>query len=165
MILRLLFGLVKGLVVGGLLGLGLVQLGMATPTALFAYLAAAIAGVIVGLIAGKPIWAEGGKIEAGLKAGFGALLAMGLMWLSRSFLTSVGLGFAGLGNAVLGSYAISSLALVAGVLGGFYDADNTPTAESAEASGPNKVRIAGKPALTESEDLEEEASAGKRARK
>jgi hypothetical protein len=165
MILRLLLGLVKGLVVGGLLGLGLVQLGMATPGALFAYVAAALVGVIVGLVAGKPIWAEGGRIEAGLKAGFGALLAMGLMWLSRSFLAGVGLGFAGLSGAALGTYAVTSLALVAAVLGGFYDADNTPVAEGDEATTAKKVRIAGKPEAAEAMDLEEESSPDKRARK
>ncbi len=165
MILRLLFGLVKGLLVGGLLGLGLVQLGMATPGALFAYVAAALAGVVVGLIAGKPIWAEGGRIEAGLKAGVGAVLAMGLMWLSRSFLAGIGLGFAGLSSAALGTYAVTSLGLVAAVLGGFYDADNTPAAEGDAAASPKKVRIADKAEAPELEDLDEDVSADKRARK
>jgi hypothetical protein len=165
MILRLLFGLVKGLVVGGLLGLGLVQLGMGTPGALVAYLGAAAAGVIVGLVAGKPIWAEGGRIEAGLKAGVGALLAMGLMWLSRSFLAGVGLGFAGLSSAALGTYAVTSLGLVAAVLGGFYDADNTPTVEGEDAASGKKVRIEGRAPEPEIEDFEEDASQDKRARK
>lgn len=68
MALRLVIGLVKGLIVGGLLGFALAKIGLAAPGALIAYLAAAAAGALVGLIAGKPIWAEGARIEAGLKA-------------------------------------------------------------------------------------------------
>ncbi len=65
---RLLIGIVKGLMVGSLLGFGLVKLGAAMPIAVVAYLAAAVTGVLIGLVAGKPIWAKDAKIEAGTKA-------------------------------------------------------------------------------------------------
>lgn len=136
MLLRLLLGLVKGLVIGGLLGFALAKIGMAAPGAVVGYLAAALAGALVGLVAGKPIWAQGGKIEAGLKAGFGALLAVGLMWLSRKFLTfgvPVNLGSLAAANhslqqtsPTMGGLAITSLPMVTALLGAFYDADNTP---------------------------------------
>ncbi len=164
MIFRLLLGLVKGVLVGGLLGFLLLKLGLASPGPLVAYLGAAVVGVVVGLIAGKPIWSEGGKIEAGLKAGFGALLAAGLMWATRSLLGGVGLGWAGLPGATLGGYAITSLSLVAAVLAGFYDADNTPSAEpdSAEKGQP-KLRVgpATKSAASNL-DLEDELEAEER---
>ena len=57
---RLLIGIVKGLIVGGLVGFGLAKLGIAAPGAVIAYLAAALTGVLVGLVAGKPIWAKEG---------------------------------------------------------------------------------------------------------
>ena len=74
---RQLIGIVKGLIVGALVGFGLVKLGFPAPIAVVAYLAAAFAGVLIGLVAGKPIWAKDAKIEAGMKAFVGALLAAG----------------------------------------------------------------------------------------
>src|ERR1035437_3509566 len=91
MIKRLLYGLVFGLVVGGLLAAALIKgLGMlafiGTGGGVLAYVFAAVTGILVGLVAGKPIWASGGQIEAGLKAFFGALLASGLMFAMRRWL-------------------------------------------------------------------------------
>src|SRR5580704_11431323 len=91
MLRRLLVGLVLGLVVGGLVAAGFVQglhvltFGDGTGGALFAYATAAVTGVLTGLVAGKPIWASGAKIEAGLKAVFGALLGAGLMFAIRQW--------------------------------------------------------------------------------
>src|SRR5215471_2010458 len=90
MLRRLLLGLVIGLLMGGLVAAGLVAgLGqttfVGTSGAVLAYLAAALTGVLTGLVAGKPIWASGAKIEAGLKAFFGALLAAGLMFALRQW--------------------------------------------------------------------------------
>jgi len=173
-LVRLVLGLLKGLVVGGLVGFGLAKIGFAAPGAIVAYIAAALVGSMVGLIAGKPIWAAGGRIEVGLKAGFGAILAMGLMWLTRSFMT-VGVPF-DLGalaaaneslreansaaGGTVGGLAITSLALVAAVLGAFYDADNTPEPEDpnakpdakARADVP-KARIGANAAAAEDQDL------------
>src|SRR5688500_14306693 len=140
MLARLILGIVKGLVVGGLLGFALAKLGFAAPIAVIAYVTAAVAGILIGLIAGKPIWAKDAKIEAGTKAFVGALLGMGLMyavrrWMTMTFplslgdLTEVSSGMVG----TVGALAIPSLALVAAVLGGFYEADNTPS--EGEGSG------------------------------
>ena len=81
MLKRLLVGLFIGLVIGAALaavlikGLSLSLFATGAGGAALAYLFAAVTGVVVGLVAGKPIWASGGQIEAGLKAFFGALLA------------------------------------------------------------------------------------------
>ncbi len=171
MLLRLLVGLVKGLVVGGLLGFALAKAGFIAPGAIIAYLAAAAAGALVGLVAGKPIWAKEAKIEAGMKAVVGALLGAGLMFVARKwlgFLMPVDLKTLADANAslgetnVLGSFgglAVTSLAFVAAVLGGFYEVDNTPeeSGEKAEggarvAEGKDKARIA---AAAEGDDEDE----------
>jgi hypothetical protein len=175
MVLRLLIGLLKGIVIGGLVGFGLAKLGFAAPGAIIAYLAAAVSGSLVGLVAGKPIWAKEAKIEAGMKAVVGALLGAGLMWLARSFLkVPIPLELGDLAaandslqetarNGTLGGLAITSLALVTGVLGAFYDADNTPSDENegkkdetADAGEKAKTRIA---SSSTDEDLEDEADA------
>ena len=130
---RLFVGLVLGLIVGGLVaagfvqGLHVLQFGDGAGGALFAYLSAAVTGVLTGLVAGKPIWAAGARIEAGLKAFFGALLAAGLMFALRQWAGGVHLPvteFTPEGIA-LGSLPIASLPVVAAVLGGFFELDNT----------------------------------------
>lgn len=169
MIFRLLFGIVKGLLVGGLLGFGLTQIpGFASSLpAWIAYVAAPVVGIIVGLIAGKPIWAEGGKIEAGLKAGAGALLGALLMWGVRSLLGGVNLSALGVQGASLGTYAITSLAIVASTLGAFYDADNTPEPADAKkdaAASPKQLRVAA-PKAAEFEDEEDFDTTEKKAKR
>jgi hypothetical protein len=134
---RLLIGIVKGLIVGALLGYGLVKLGMAMPPAVIAYLAAAVTGVVVGLVAGKPIWAKDAKIEAGTKAVIGALLACGLMAAARTWLLvplPFTLGPLAPEGATVGGFAMTSLAAIAALLGGFYDADNDAPDEEASPS-------------------------------
>jgi hypothetical protein len=161
--LRLLVGLLKGAFVGALVGFGLAKLGFVAPSALFAYVGIVVVGALVGLVAGKPIWAEGARIEAGMKAFAGAVLGLGLLWAVRRW-GSVPLPFslgelsqpnASLGetaaNGTLGGLAVSSYAIVAALLGGFFEADNTPdqagqgskaaataTTESAKAPSPKK---------------------------
>jgi hypothetical protein len=151
MIGRLLVGLVKGLVVGGLLGFAVAKLGFVAPGAVIAYLAAAAAGALVGLVAGKPIWAKEAKIEAGMKAVVGALLGAGLMFAIRKWLgfpLPTDLGALSAPNlsllesgarGTIGGLAVTSLALVAAVLGGFYEVDNTPDADESKAKGGARV--------------------------
>nr|QVV57672.1 hypothetical protein [Myxococcales bacterium] len=177
---RLIVGILKGLIVGGLIGFGLVKLGMAVPISVVAYIAAAVTGVVVGLIAGKPIWAKDAKIEAGMKAFVGALLGAGLMFAARRWihvplvLPEAATNALGVTRQIqaseqaltLSSFAMTSLAMVAAVLGGFYDADNTPEPEGEKqqakaapdpkangkaSAAPNK-RIAPAPAEDEFDD-------------
>lgn len=181
--LRLLAGIIKGLVVGGLVGFGLAKLGFAAPGALIAYVAAATTGILIGLIAGKPIWAKDAKIEAGMKAVVGALFGAGLMWAARGWLKQelpLSLGPFGGGNVslgevaethgTLGGLAITSLAAVAALLGGFYEADNTPASDGdsppkrVAATAPGK-RIATGGAADEAADETDRAAEKPRARK
>lgn len=143
---RLLIGIVKGLIVGGLVGFALAKLGFAAPGAVVAYLAAALSGVLVGLIAGKPIWAKDAKIEAGMKAFVGALLAAGLMYVARRWLTMpvpVPLGELGAGSEsanTFGALAITSVPAITALLGGFYEADNTPGDDTAQGASAAKAK-------------------------
>lgn len=162
---RLLVGIIKGLLLGGLLGFGLVQLGFVAPAAWLAYPAAILAGILVGLVAGKPIWAKDAKIEAGTKAFFGALLGAGLMFAARQWLTMTlpfALGFLAPAGAALGGLSIVALPLIAALLGGFYEADNDAPAEQKSGSdtdSTSKKRVAtseGAAPKALEEDLDEE---------
>jgi hypothetical protein len=133
MLRRLLLGLVIGLVVGGAIAAALIGLLKITTFegsggAWLGYLAAAAAGVATGLVAGKPIWAEGAKTEAGLKAGFGALLGAAALFALRRWaggwtldLRPLGVG----GSAPIAELPAAALPLVAAVLGAFFELDNT----------------------------------------
>lgn len=177
--LRLLLGIIKGLFIGGLLGFALAKVGMAAPGAFIAYLAAALGGVLIGLIAGKPIWAKDAKIEAGMKAVVGALLGVGLMFVARRWLTfEIPLSLGDLSaantslgettqNGTFGGLAITSLAAITALLGGFYDADNTPSDDESQKDAAkddkkekSSVRIAA--AADEEDEVEVEAEQEKK---
>jgi hypothetical protein len=138
MLRRLLVGSMLGLVAGGALaaaliaGLGMTTFAGAGGTAL-GYATAALAGILTGLVAGKPIWASGAKTEAGLKAFFGALLAAGAMFALRQWaggwtldLHSIGAG----GPASVAELPAAALPLIAAVIGGLFELDNTGDGDS-----------------------------------
>lgn len=170
MLKRLLVGLLLGLVIGGAIAAALIK-GLAMNVfadgaggAALAYLFAAVTGVVIGLVAGKPIWASGGQIEAGLKAFFGALLGAGAMFALRRFVTTpIDLSALGAGSGAIGQLPALTLPIIAGVLGGFYEVDNTPEPEKkddakdskAGAKAGSKVRVADKD--EDDEDAVEEA--------
>jgi hypothetical protein len=180
MVKRLLYGLVFGLFVGGALGAAVVKgLGMAAFSvgaggSALAYVFAGLTGMLVGLVAGKPIWAAGGQIEAGLKAGFGAALAVGMMVVMRHWPhTDLNLGGLGLGPAEateIGSLPIVALPAVAGLLGAFYEADNTPDDkkdEKGKAKADDPKKAGGKVRVADAADEldEEDEEAPKKAKK
>jgi hypothetical protein len=173
MLKRLLFGLIFGLLVGGLLaaavvkGVGILAFATSGAGVALPYVFAAVTGVLVGLVAGKPIWSSGGQIEAGLKAVVGAAIAAAAMWaMRRWFMLDLNLHSMGLGPAAptaAGLLPVTTLPVIAAVLGAFYEADNTPAPEGEEkasaakggkdASG-KKVRVAeSKKAADEDEEL------------
>jgi hypothetical protein len=134
MISRLLVGCVIGLLAGAAVAAGLV-FGLHTTVfdgslgIVLAYATAAVTGVLTGLVAGKPIWAHGASIEAGLKAVFGAMLGTVAMFALRKWASGIhppdwtALGLGGAGG--LGDQPASSLPLLGAVLGGLFELDNT----------------------------------------
>lgn len=177
MLKRLIVGLILGTVIGAVVAAVLVQgLGMALfSNAVFAYLAAAATGVITGLVAGKPIWAADGKIEAGLKAFFGILLGLGAMFVLRTWANvHLDLSMLKAGEGALGDLPAASLPLIAAVLAGFYEIDNSPSADkkdddaaaggSAKKAAGKKVRVADEDESVEDDEAEEPAAAKKKGR-
>lgn len=179
MLKRLIVGLILGTVIGAVVAAVLVQgLGMALfSNAAFAYLAAAATGVITGLVAGKPIWSADGKIEAGLKAFFGVLLALGGMFALRTWANvHLDLSMLKAGDGALGNLPAASLPIIAAVLAGFYEIDNSPneggekkddssgSGASKKGSGNKKLRVAENDEAADDEEADEPASAKKKSR-
>ena len=165
MLKRLLFGVVKGILVGGILGLLFVKaLGLTAFGAVLAYLAAVVTGVLTGLVAGKPIWAEGARIEAGLKAFVGALVGAGAMFVLRKW-APVHLDLGAFGNGVLGELPIAGLPVIATGLAMLYEIDNTgeepKSGDADKAQGKKRVEELSEGGLEEV--LEEPAAEERRS--
>jgi hypothetical protein len=168
MIKRLVVGLLLGAVLGGIAAAVLVQgLGVASfeGRGATAYIAAAILGLVTGLVAGKPIWSADGKIEAGLKAFFGMVLALGGMYvLQRWVRVPVDRTALKAGRGALGLLPAASLPILAGILAGFFELDNTSDKEKKdekdEAKGApasaKKVRVQPKEEEVAAEEAEAE---------
>jgi hypothetical protein len=170
MVRRLIFGMLVGLVVGVALAAALVKLGPATFVGtggeVIAYLTAAVAGALTGVVAGKPIWASEAKIEGGLKAFFGALAGACAMFALRRWGSEVvvpEIGFIAGSPGPVAQLPAVSIPLVAAVLGALFGLDNTdPKPDDAtagrkriaagEASAGAKRRVADAPA-DEEEDV------------
>ena len=174
MLKRLIVGLLLGTIVGGVVAAVLVQgLAMTYFSPVFAYLAAALTGVLTGLVAGKPIWSADGKIEAGLKAFFGALLSLGAMFAIRTWAkVDVDLTALKAGHGFIGDLPAASLPLVAAVLAGFFELDNNGSSKKEEdekagaakgAAGGAKVRVAAEEEAEEEEEEEAPAKTAERA--
>jgi hypothetical protein len=140
MLKRALIGLVKGVLVGGALGAGLVYgLGLAVFPAWLAYIAAVLTGAVTGLVAGKPIWQKDARIEAGLKAVAGAVVGGFAMFGVRQWL-GVSIDLGELGKGALGDLPLTSLPLVATLLALFFEIDNT--GDDGKAEDASKKRVA-----------------------
>lgn len=168
MVKRLVVGLVLGFLVGLAVaaalthGAGIAFVG--SFGAIAAYVSAAVVGALTGLVAGKPIWSTTGKIEAGLKAFFGALIAAGLMFAARRWLAMpIDFSFLG-GEGTLGEIPYASLPPIAALLGAFFEVDNTPEPQGKEASDAPRQRVA-LDAPREELDEEEPATAQKARRR
>lgn len=183
MLKRLLLGLAIGLVVGVAIAAALVK-GLSWGVwdgAVVAYLFAALTGAITGMVAGKPIWAKGGGIEAGLKAVFGALLAAGFMFALRQWGGGLHLNLEAIDAKSVGSVGdlpAVSLPFISALLGAIYGLDNTPAEENdkagakklvsakgaAPAKGKSRVEPAGLDGLAGDDD-ELEVAAPKKAKR
>ena len=134
MLRRLLVGFAEGLVIGVALALAAVRglgLNASATSALVSALLAGGAGFVVGLIAGRPIWARDAKTEALLKAAVGALVGVGLSFaLGRWLSIPLDLGAYSLGAGPAGKLAAVSLPLIASALALFFELDNTGGGEA-----------------------------------
>jgi hypothetical protein len=183
MVKRLVVGLIIGLFVGALVaaalikGLGITSFADGASGTAMAYIFAAVTGALTGLVAGKPIWSSNGKIEASLKAFFGALLAAGGMFALQKWVgASVNLDAIGAGSGALNTLPAASLPLVGALLGMVFELDNTGDEEAKsgkrvaemrhEKTGPSKAKSgAGKAAAADEDEEDDEAVPGRRARR
>ena len=173
MLKRLFIGLLLGLFLGSALAAVATQvlhIDFAGNGAVLAYLFAAGTGALLGLVAGKPIWSQTGKIEAGLKSFFGALISLGLMFALRRWVHfDVDLASIKAGTGAVGDLPATTLPPIAALLGAFFELDNTPEVEGKDEkkSDDKKVRVTAGPskkAEPSEEREDDEPAAAKKKR-
>jgi hypothetical protein len=114
--LRVVIGLLKGALVGGAVGYGLLHLGWTS--GLIAYLACAVVGAGVGLVAGRAPWRAETLWTPLVKLIVGAGVGVGLCAVGYKVLPDASLHLAGLGTVSLHSGAL--LSPIVGVLYGIF---------------------------------------------
>lgn len=114
--LRVIFGLVKGAIVGGAVAYGTLQLGWVT--GVFAYLACALVGAVVGVVAGQPPWRAETIWTPVIKMLVGAIIGAGLCFVGFRFLPDPSFNVASVGALELHSGPV--LAPLIGILYGIF---------------------------------------------
>jgi hypothetical protein len=160
MLRRLLIGLAKGLLIGGILSVVLIKgLGFMMFGALVAYPVAVVAGATTGLFAGKPFWEKDARIEVLLKAVVGAAIATAAMFAIRKWIpTEIDLSAVGAGAGQIGWLPAVSVPLITTFLAVVFELDNTnevPATDERAAIAEPKQRVTdGDQKLAELEDEE-----------
>src|SRR5438477_5541978 len=113
--LRVIVGILKGAIIGGGVGYGLVVLGW--PSSFFAYVACAAVGAIVGVVAGRAPWRAETIWTPVIKMIVGALIGAGLCFVGFRFLPDPQFHLAGV---ELGLHSAPLLAPAVGVLYGIF---------------------------------------------
>jgi hypothetical protein len=113
---RVIVGLIKGALVGGGVGYGLVRLGWTS--SLIAYLACAVVGAGVGLVAGRPPWRSETLWTPAIKLIVGALIGVGLCAMGFKLLPDPSFHTSSLGTLSLHSGPV--LAPLVGILYGIF---------------------------------------------
>jgi hypothetical protein len=121
--LRLLVGIIKGAIVGGGIGFGLLKLGWTG--SLFAYLACAAVGALVGVVAGRAPWKAETIWTPVVKMVFGAMVGVGLCVVAFKLLPDPTFAVKQLGSEPLHFHSGPVLAPLIGLLyGAFVEIDD-----------------------------------------
>jgi hypothetical protein len=128
---RVILGLIKGAIVGGGVGFGLLKLGFTG--GFFAYVACALVGALVGVVAGRAPWKAETNWTWIVKMIVGAIIGAGLCALGMHFLPAKSFTVTQLGELPLQSGPV--LAPLIGVLYGvFVEVDDGGNKQPAAAA-------------------------------
>lgn len=126
--------------------------------AAIAYLTAAVAGAVTGLVAGKPIWTTQAKLEAFLKAFVGFFVGVVAIYGARKWLTGTEFDLSGLraGKGSFGELPALFVPLLTLGLSIFFELDNT--VEQASARPRQRVEMTNDSPKSDESVFEEEAA-------
>lgn len=156
---RLLLGLLKGLVLGGVVGAAITFGLKTTVTGVGAYALYALVGAFAGVLAGRPPWLKGAWVESILKGLFGLAVGAGLYALAMRFLQIPVPNLAGVGDGVLTSQPMLMAPGIGAIYAALIELDNDGKAEP-ESTGV-RIRSVDDIHVDEEEDEAVNASASK----
>ena len=134
---RVILGFIKGAIIGGGIGFGLLRLGWTT--SILAYLACALVGAVVGVVAGRAPWKAETICTPVVKMIVGAVIGVGLCAVGYKLLPNPSFHLQDLGELELHSGPV--LAPLIGILYGIFvevdDGGSKPVA-AAEAEPKKK---------------------------
>jgi len=113
--LRLLLGLLKGIVVGAAVGVGFHFLNPSHSLTFLPWILFGVVGMVVGIVCGAPFWRLDNWVTTLLKGLVGFGIGVGLYAIGRIDAVNVDLGFSLLGNA--DTHLTNQWGLFAGVVG------------------------------------------------
>lgn len=146
---RALFGLIKGLVVGGAFGYCLLKLG--NPSGFLVYLCCGIVGAVVGLFCGRVPWQAETIWTPVLKMVFGLGMGMGMYAIGHRFMPGMSLTIQGLTEAVPLSSGAVLAPLVGGLYGLFVEVDDGGSSSTAALPAKSKSSKSAEKALPEAD--------------
>lgn len=141
---RAIFGLIKGLIVGGAVGFALLKLGATSHLgSTLIYGACAVVGALVGLVCGRAPWKSNTAWTSVIKAIVGAGIGAGLGALGLKLVPDIHLfqlpGIASLDAQSIGTHTGAFLTVAVGVLYGmFVEVDDGGAAETERKALPGK---------------------------
>jgi hypothetical protein len=134
--IRIIVGLVKGAVVGGGIGYGLLRLGLTSTV--FVYLACALVGALVGVVAGRAPWKAETIWTPVLKMVVGAGIGAGLAALGLRVMPTTTFTINGVGDLSLAGAPVLSLGV--GVLYGIFVELDDGGEKAAEPQKPTTAK-------------------------
>lgn len=167
---RLLFGLLKGLVIGGAIG-ALMHFALGVPlisAGVLSYLFFGGVAAVAGVAAGQPPWREGAWVGSILKAIFGFAIGAGIYWVGQRFLNFPIGGLAGLpANATFAQAPLTFAPALAALFSMLIELDDggDQAAEQAKTGVRVDAGKGGKAADVDDDEVEVKASTSKRAKK
>lgn len=166
---RLLFGLLKGLVIGGAFGaLMTFALGVPLiPAGILSYMFFGGIAALAGVAAGQPPWREGAWVGSILKAVFGFAIGAGLYWVGQRFLNFPVGGLAGLpAGATFAQAPLTFAPALAAVFSMLIELDDGGEPATDTKTGVRVDAKGSKPAVDADDDeVEEKATTAKRGKK
>jgi hypothetical protein len=88
-VVRVLLGLLKGLIIGGALGFGFTVLTGGSAPGFLQYLLYGSIGALTGFVAGRAVWKQETIWTSVVKAVFGVLVGLGLYWVASRVLGGI----------------------------------------------------------------------------
>lgn len=149
---RLIVGVAEGFAVAAIVVAALRAVSADWSKVAVVYAATLALGLMTGLVAGRPVWRRGSKVEAAVKSVVGAFIAATTMFGIRKWLPHVKVDLGVYGQGPLGAVPTAALPLVASALALVFEIDDAFGPDPAPPPSKQSVSISEAPPSGDSVD-------------